>query len=394
MRRKIAAGIDIGTHQVKVMVAEGAMQGEKMVAKIIGTGFSESKGLRHGYILNQNDVVKAIRTAVSQAEKTAAVPIKKAAVSIGGIGLSSITSLGSAIISKADSEVTNLDMEKAMASSQNAIPAAALINRKIIHTIPLQYKIDGKQLLGSKPTGLKGTKLETKVLYITCLENHISDLVESVEEAGVEVLNVVAAPIAASLVALSKTQKVAGCVLANIGAETVSVVVFENNVPVSLEIFPIGSNDITNDIALGLKVPLEEAEKIKLGALTGADFPKKKLDDIVAARLSDIFELIEAHLKKIGRSGLLPGGIILTGGGAGIGILEELAEASLKLPSRIASMNWGGNVRDSIRDASWSVAYGLCRLTLSDDDEENNLGVEMAGRAKTGFVNFIKQFLP
>lgn len=370
------------------------MQGEKMVAKIIGTGFSESKGLRHGYILNQNDVVKAIRTAVSQAEKTAAVPIKKAAVSIGGIGLSSITSLGSAIISKADSEVTNLDMEKAMASSQNAIPAAALINRKIIHTIPLQYKIDGKQLLGSKPTGLKGTKLETKVLYITCLENHISDLVESVEEAGVEVLNVVAAPIAASLVALSKTQKVAGCVLANIGAETVSVVVFENNVPVSLEIFPIGSNDITNDIALGLKVPLEEAEKIKLGALTGADFPKKKLDDIVAARLSDIFELIEAHLKKIGRSGLLPGGIILTGGGAGIGILEELAEASLKLPSRIASMNWGGNVRDSIRDASWSVAYGLCRLTLSDDDEENNLGVEMAGRAKTGFVNFIKQFLP
>jgi cell division protein FtsA len=102
----------------------------------------------------------------------------------------------------------------------------------------------------------------------------------------------VASPIAASLITLTKAQKIAGCVLANIGAETVSIAVFENNMPVSLEIFPIGSTDITNDIALGLKVPLEEAEQIKIGAITGSSYPRKKLEEIIFARLSDIFELI------------------------------------------------------------------------------------------------------
>jgi cell division protein FtsA len=394
MRRKIAAGIDIGTHQVKVMVAEAVAQGDKVAAKVIGTGFTESRGLRHGYILNQSDAAQAIRNAVSQAQKTAAIPIKRALVSIGGIGLSSVTSVGTAVISKADSEVTDLDVEKALNSSQSSIPQGALLNRRIIHTIPLQFKIDGRPVLGAKPTGLKGSKLEVRVLFVTCPENHVSDLIEGVEAAGVEVEDIVAAPIAASLVTLSKTQKIAGCVLANIGAETVSIIVFENNMPVSLETFPIGSNDITNDIALGLKIPLEEAEQIKLGAITGAAFPKKKLDDIIEARLSDIFELVENHLKKIGRSGLLPGGIILTGGGSGINLLEQLAESTLKLPSRVAQMSWNGNARESIRDASWSVAYGLCRLSLSEPGDDTSLGLELAGKAKTTFVNWIKQFLP
>jgi cell division protein FtsA len=254
-----------------------------------------------------------------------------------------------------------------MEQCEKDIPPAAILNKKIIHSIPLQYKVDGKATLG-KPEGMKGSKFEVKMLYITCLEHHLNDIIQAVEEAGVSVEDVMAAPIAASLITLSKSQKMAGCVLANIGAETVSIAVFENNAPASLEVFPIGSTDITNDIALGLKVPLEEAEQIKIGAITGSSFPRRKLEEIVQARLSDIFELIEAHLKKIGRNGLLPAGIIITGGGSGLTNIEELAKASLNLPSRLGTFHFAREEK-SFRDSTWAVAYGLCVFgTHADED--------------------------
>ena len=394
MTRKPSIGIDVGTYQVKIMVALDERPNGNSVTKIIGTGFAESKGLRHGYIINQTDVTRALKIALAQSEKASGIRIKSAYISVGGIGLSSVASTGSTAISRADSEITELDTDKAVEASRGAIPQSLTINRRVIHTIPIQFKVDGKIVLGTRPTGMKGSKLETKVLFVTALENHLYDLEQAVEDAGVEVRQVIAAPLAASLVTLTKSQRIAGCVLANIGAETVSIVVFENNLPISLETFQIGSNDITNDIALGLKVPLEEAERIKIGAITGAEYPKKKLDDIIEARLSDILDLIEAHLKKIGRNGLLPAGIILTGGGSGLAMLEELAKAALNLPSRIASMNWGGGMREPIKDASWSVAYGLCRIGLSDEDEEATLGIGLARRARGTLTGFFRQLLP
>ncbi|HBV00933.1 MAG TPA: hypothetical protein DEF00_00870 [Candidatus Taylorbacteria bacterium] len=186
----------------------------------------------------------------------------------------------------------------------------------------------------------------------------------------------------------------AGVVLANIGSETVSIVVFENNLPISLEIFPIGSNDITNDIALGLRVPLEEAENIKRGTIVGGNYPRKKLEEIIEARLSDIFELIESHLKKLGRSGLLPAGIVLTGGGSAIETVGDLAKTSLRLPSRVAAISFGDNIRGQIRDASWSVAYGLCVIGLENGDEETMSGLKLVKRTRKGLMNFLRQFLP
>jgi cell division protein FtsA len=204
-----------------------------------------------------------------------------------------------------------------------------------------------------------------------------------------------ASPIAASLVTLTKSQKIAGCVLTNIGAETVSIAVFENNMPVSLEIFPIGSTDITNDIALGLKVPLEEAEQIKIGAITGNSYPRKKLEEIVSARLSDIFELIEAHLKKIGRNGLLPAGIVITGGGSGLTSIEELAKVSLKLSSRIGVVHLGLSEKQSYRDSTWAVSYGLCILGLhADEDMPIDNSSRVLGSAWKKVVMWFKQFLP
>lgn len=393
MSHNIAIGIDIGTYQIKVVVASNDGENDTGLPRIMGAGFAESRGMRHGYIINHSDVTKSLRRAISQAEKTSGVKIKKAYLSLGGIGLNGIVSHGSIAISKADSEITDLDAKNVLAVAEAEIPKSFSANKKVIQSIPISYKIDGKKILG-RPIGMKGGKFEVKALFIMCLEQHANDLVEAVERAGVEVLEVMASPIAASLVSLSKTQKIAGCVLANIGSETVSIVVFENNIPISMEIFPIGGIDITNDIALGFKIPIEEAERLKIKHASESQYPRRKLDEIIIARLSDIFELIETHLKKIGRSGLLPAGIILTGGGSGIEIIEDLAKNSLKLPSKIASVSFERDgKKEQLKDASWSVAYGLCVLGLNSGDE-TSLILKLIKTSKHKTINWIKKFLP
>ena len=392
MSKTISVGIDIGSYQIKVVVASAVTANQKTFPKILGVGYAESRGLRHGYILNQEEVSSSIKIALGQAEKATGVKIKRAFVSIGGIGLSGVTSNGTIIISRADYEITELDITKVIDASLAEIPKSLALNRKVMHTVPIQFKVDNKVIYG-KPLGMKGTKLEVRTLFIICLENHFNDLVETLGDVGVEVEDVIAAPVAASLVTLSKTQKIAGCVLANIGSETVSIAVFEDGVPISLEVFPLGGNDITNDIALGLKIPIEEAEDVKRGTIIGATYPRKKLEEIISARLSDIFDLIDAHLKKIGRNGLLPAGIVLTGGGSSIEMINDLAKTSLRLPSRIANINLGDGNKNQIKDASWSVALGLCILGLSEEDQGLS-GIRIARKARKDIAGWLKQFLP
>jgi cell division protein FtsA len=423
MSRQTITGIDIGTYHVKVVISSTGEDG--IYPKVLGTGIAESRGLRHGYITNVAEVAKSVRIAIDEAERRSETKVKRAFVSVGGVGVGSVTSTSSLIVSRADSEITALDIQKLNDQCRKDLPSSATVNRKILHEIPLSYKIDGKGVLGN-PEGMKAGKLEVKTLFITCLERHLNDLIAAIEDAGVRVQDVMAAPVAAGLVTLSKTQKIAGCILANIGAETVSIAVFENSMPISLEVFPIGSTDITNDIALGLKVPLEEAEQVKIGAITGNSYPRKKLEEIVEARLSDIFELIDAHLKKISRSGLLPAGIIITGGGAGLTTIEDLARASLRLPSRVGGIHWHhekvaektfdrssgkpGEKMDNasgtginrprdkhmFRDATWAVAYGLCIFGASAEggDSIGGSGTRAVGSAWKSFANWVRQFLP
>lgn len=391
MRKHIAVGVDIGTHQVKVVVSESDPQSDKLLPNIIGTGCAESKGLRHGYVVNPREVTKSIMHAVHLAEKSSGIKIKKVYLSMGGVSLTSITSTGSVAISRGDSEVSQVDIEKAVSLAERNIPPAHTINRKIIHTVPLSYRIDGKPVMG-RALGMKGGKLEVRVLFITCLSQHFDDLVDAISDAGIEVLDIIASPLASSLVTLNKNQKVAGCLLANIGSETVSIVVFENNLPISLEVFPIGSTDITNDIALGLKVAIEDAETLKRGNLTNTQIPKKKLDEIINARLSDIFDLIEAHLKKIDRNGLLPAGIILTGGGSSLSTIEDLARSTLKLPSRVAVLNQGN--KDISKDSIWSVAYGLTILGIGTEEVNGTTGITGGTKILLKIINWFKQFLP
>lgn len=385
MRKNTVVGIDIGTFHVKVVVAQ--IQNNGMPPHIIGTGSALSRGLRHGYIINQHDIVESIRKALDQAQKEAGVKIDRAYVSIGGVGLEDKYSHGEAIVSRANSEVTDIDAENALLEAEARI-SRELLNRKVVHAIPVSYLLDGQHVLG-RPTGMSGSKLEVEAMFVTVLEQHLNDLVAAVEAAGVETIDIMAAPIAASLVTLTKQQKMVGCVLANIGAETLSIVVFEENAPISLKVFPTGSTDITNDIALELRVPLSEAEQLKRGIVTGSTLPQKKLDDIIATKLRQMFSLIQDHLKKINRAGLLPAGIVLTGGGSGIATLEDYARVALRLPSETAGLKLG---EQRLKDASWAVAYGLCIWGATSDSD--TVGIENARAAGVKFLPWFKQFLP
>ena len=406
MSKNIAVGVDIGTYHVKVVVTEESPTSHGMPT-VLGVGYAESKGLRHGYIINQNDAIRSIRRAIRQAEKSAQTRIKKVFLSIGGIGLSSHSGTGTIMISRADNEITELDIDKAIEEAQASLPQTVSINKKVIHTIPVEYKVDGKAVLGSQPVGMRGVKLEAKVLFVMSLEHHLSELIRAVEDSGVEISDVMASPLAASLVSLTKAEKIAGVVLTNIGSETVSIVVYEDDIPISLEILPLGSNDITNDIALGLQISLDEAEKVKTDFDEGnsdSKHPKKKLEEIIDARMSDIFDLVAAHLKKINKTGLLPAGIVITGGGSGVTTAEDLAKAYLKLPSKVSTLVCNEEISEcfgdnavSVKDASWAVAYGLCVFGLHAEGEgtiTSGMGKRFGRSIKNSTLKWIKQFLP
>lgn len=390
MRNTLVASVDIGSSFVKVVVAEKSA--DEDLPKVIGTGQSDSKGIRQGYVFNVDEASDAVKKALLQAEAQSNRRVKKVYISVSGIGVSSIQSVGSSLVSRGDLVVGEIDIKTALENAEKNIPNQYIQNRKVLHVVPLTYKIDGVSVLG-KPFGMKGNRLEVKALFIAALDHHISELLSVFEKLDIEVLDVSAAPIAASHVSLTRAQKMAGCVLANIGAETVSVVVFENNLPLSLEIFPIGSTNITNDIALGLRIPLEEAEVIKRNQNVTERTSKRKLDDIISSRLTDIFELIEAHLKRIGRSGLLPAGIVVTGGGSRISHIEDIARATLRLPSRMAHIHHIVPVGKDLIDPAWSVAYGLCVLGFSTDDSNPN-SITTTRSVVTKVVEWFKQFLP
>ncbi len=364
MKRRIAVGVDIGTYQVKIVVVEelydknGVRQG-----RVLGTGIAESKGLRHGYIVDQKEVSASILRAKKEAESVAHIPIRSAFLAIGGISLDEARATGSTIISRADQEITVLDIEKAGKAARE-VAAPGFLNRRVLHSIPLEYRIDGAKVLGD-PIGMKGIRLEADYLFVTCLAQHEEALSQAVEDADIEVIGQMASPLAGSFVLLEGDQKMKGCVLANIGAETISIVVYDEGIPISIKVFPMGSSHITNDIALGLRISIEEAERVKIGRLSGQMYPRKKVDSLIETRLMDMFALIDKHLKSLGHRGPLPAGIIISGGGSGVGSISEIARGSLKLPSRLAELRILADTK--IRDATWAVAYGIAIWGLTDD---------------------------
>ncbi|HBM45607.1 MAG: Cell division protein ftsA [Parcubacteria group bacterium GW2011_GWF2_38_76] len=398
MKKIITTGIDVGTSSVRITVSEH-IKGEEL-PRILAMINKGSRGVRHGYITNIEEATKSIKEAVAEAEKVAKVKIEYAYAGIGGISLESSMANGSVDIEHEDKEIRADDIKKASEVSETNLRRT--VNRHVLQTFPINYKIDGKKTLG-RPLGMKGSTLEVKTLFITCLEQHLRSLVTSVENAGIILEDIVASPIAASFVTLTKIQKTAGCVLVDIGAETVSIAVFEDGIPISLEVFSIGSTDITNDIALGFKIPIEEAEILKVQR-RDIGTTKKKLDEIINARLSDIFELVQNHLKKLGKNGLLPAGAIIIGGGANLETIDHFAKEYLGLSAKASSLVVpmisyapgapnDGIVNKKVIDSSWAVSYGLCTI-FNDTEIEESLGSRFVKQTKNSLKSWLQQFLP
>ncbi len=388
MTRRIATGIDIGTHQTKVVVVEEIHTPEGSSIHIIGTGMSETAGMRHGYVVDLADATASIVAAKKQAESVARVPIRSGFLAVGGVSLDETRGTADTVISRADQVITDLDIQKVREGARQAAEPNFL-NRKVLHEIPLSWIVDGAKVMG-EPLGYRGTKLEGEFLFITCLEQHADLLTNAVENADIEVIDRMASPLAGSYVTLTKDQKMKGCVLANIGAETVSIVVYDEGLPVSAKVFPIGSTNITDDLALGFKISLEDAERIKLGRLSGTMYPRKKVDEIISSRFRTMFELIDKHLKSLGRRHSLPAGIILTGGGTGTGTISDIAKGSLNLPSRIADMRLSADTK--VKDATWAVAYGLALWGLTGETEPSKKNP--MGDIIRACKEFVAQFMP
>ncbi len=401
MARNIITGIDAGSSTIRVIVAEEKKDGG---LNILSASQKPSDGIKKGFVSDIENATKSISLALHSAEKTSGVSIKNSVVAVNGIGLGSIKSKGMVMISRADGEVTDNDVKRVVEQSEANLPNIS--NRRIIHSIPLYFKIDNNLVWG-RPAGMTGSKLETETLFITCLNQHISNLIKCVEGAGVVVDDIIASPLAMANALLTKNQKEVGCVLVNIGSTTVSVIVFEEGLPISLEVFLIGSNYITSDIALGFQIPLEEAEKMKINYGTENPPPKRKLEDIIEARMDDIFELIENHLKKIGRQEMLPGGIILTGGGSSLFSLEDIAKSSLHLPAKIgsyattinnSSRNITANTNSTkemiFNDPAWSTALGLCLMSTTESSTELSNSTISARGIFSNMGRWFKNLMP
>ncbi len=356
--------------------------------QIIALVKKPSRGLRRGYIISPEETIATIREVVLDAERSLKTKLKKVILGMGGVSLDSKIIEASIVSPKGETEITNSDITKLIDIAENNLPEMS--NRRVLHRLAIDYKIDGEKVLGH-PVGLRGTRLEVRVLFVTVLNQHLRDLVKVTESAGLIIDDVIASPLASSLASITKNQKLSGCALLDIGAQTTSLIIFEEGKTLSLQIFPLGSNEITNDIALGFRITPEEAERVKKGEGEPVG-TKKKLDEIVEARLSDIFEFAERHMKKLGIAGLLPSGVTLIGGGSNTPAIEELARNYFKLPAKLASSNIASASKSQIRDSAWAVAYGLC--LYNEEPETNNNIINLGAKIASQIGSWLKEFMP
>jgi len=404
---KVICGVDVGTSKVAVVMAQKNEHGH---LEIIGFGSAPSNGVRKGTIVSIEDVVSSISTAVEEAEQTSGVSISHAIVSIGGAHIASLTSKGVVAIASQGNNIREEDVYRAITASQAVtVPA----NHEIIHTVPQKYKVDEHD--GVKdPVGLSGVRLEVASTIIYGFTPAITNLSKCVFQAGVDIDEMVAAPLASSKAVLSDHQKELGVMLVDIGAGTTSLACFEEGDLLYSVVLPVGSAHITNDIAIGLRCSVEAAEKIKLQQ--GAADPKeikegpaiemsrfeekeegqvsrKYLAQIIHARVDEILNLISEELKKIGKSGMLPAGIVFTGGGAKLPGLMDVAKAKLKLPVHIGSIHELKGVVDKIDDPSYAGSIGL--VIWGAEEKGSHLPFSLQNRALYSKMRkWFRSFLP
>lgn len=323
--------------------------------KIVGVGSAASDGVRRGSVVDVESAARALKRALVVAGRTSGLPIRSAYVAIGGSHISSAVVRGAIAISRADGEITEDDIARVVLAAENMVPRNP--NREIIHLIPREFKVDGQGGVAD-PIGMVGMKLEVEALVVDGAKPALQNLIKCCELGGVAVDDWASGILAAAEVLLNRKQKELGTMLLDLGAGTSDFAVFEEGKVIDVGSFPIGGSHITSDVAIGFRTPVTAAEEIKLryahlgiaerlsrreniaihDFVSGDDsvFAVRDLVDIVSARLTDIFELATKALKRISRAGLLPGGVVLTGGVADLQGIQDLARRELKLPVEVA----------------------------------------------------------
>lgn len=391
MKRRIATGIDIGTYYTKIVVIEEIEEKENHSLRVIGTGSAPTQGMHRGYVINKSDTVDSLKTAKRAAESIAGTTLSNAFLAIGSISMKEVHVTGEAIISRADQEITENDIEITLGKAYEAA-GETLSNYKVLHEIPLEYRVDTLRVY-NRPLGMKGMHLEITYLFVICLQSQVNALIQVAESADIEVIDCTVSAIAESNVVLSRDQKMKGCVLTDIGAETVSLVVYDEGIPISVAVLEGGSSAITDDLALTFKIPIEDAERIKRGRLSGTMYSGKKMETIITRRTGALFSMIAKHLKSVRLCGLLPAGAIITGGGAGTMGIVETAKRTLSLPAKITDVYITGDTSHAkFRDSTWAVAYGTAFWGLTGDTQMNVQNDFI--KLRTSIQKFFHNFLP
>lgn len=379
-------GIDIGSGSLRAL---GCVYQENARFPVVVATYKKAiDGIDRGNITDSDEVANAIMDAVATLEEESGHNALHTLVSLGAIGLSSNHANGHSQVSRGDASVTDLDIENAIKDANKGVPD--IRNKSVVHTIPMKYKLDGVDVRGNI-IGVRGNKLEVKTLFVTYPLQCMTVLKKTLDKAQVRVTDIVAGPVAESIPLLTKKQKVAGVALVNIGAAVTSLLVYENNTPLLVSTIAVGGDDITKDIALGLKITLEEAEEIKCGRST-ALHSKRRVEEIIEARLEDICVKLNKELDRIHRRELLPAGIVVCGSSSLVPRLEYIFRSELKLPIKVATNELVRISGDSLRDTGWARCYGLTFLAPQSDEKE--AFKELLTSIITGVKKLVGQFLP
>ncbi|MCL4425571.1 MAG: cell division protein FtsA [Firmicutes bacterium] len=403
-RHEVIAGLDIGTTKVTVVTGEIREGGN---ISITGVGHSSSAGLRRGVVVDIDGTVRAIDEAVEKARRMSGSEIKSVYLGLTGSHVASATNRGVVAVSREDREISAEDVHRVMEAARViSIPA----DREIIHLLPREFIVDGYDGI-KDPVGMVGVRLEVETQIITCVTTSLQNLLRSVYKAGLEVDEVVLASLASGEAVLTPAEKELGVAVADIGGGTTDLAIFERGSLLYASVLPIGGEHISNDLAVGLRTPVAQAEKVKvehgwarvedtedqifleipkMSGSGGRQISEKVVASIIEARAQEMLQLIGREIKRSGHSGAVTGGLVLTGGTARLRSLVELAASELDMPARVGLPAGLGALTDVVGGPDHSTAVGL--LIYATRGRAGSPGSRTRERVLGGWLARLKGF--
>jgi cell division protein FtsA len=370
---RYAVGIDIGTTMVRCVV--GHIDATTGTPTIVGVGQAINSGMRKGAVANLTGPAHAIDDALGEAERMSGYQVDGAAISINGTHILSTKADGMIAVGAMDHEITPEDLARIEdVATLGKVPA----NREILEVVPHSYRLDGQDNI-KDPLGMTGTRLEINANVVSALSPYVTNLQKAADMAKVAPHSITPSVLAGARAVLTEQQLENGVAVIDCGGATTSLAVFEEGDLQYVAVLPVGGANITNDLAIGLKTDPEIAEKVKLAHAVAVprttaegisvkhdkevySFSSSDIDEIVEARLEEIFDAINKELKKAGRAGQLPSGVVLIGGGAKLKHLAEFAKTHLGLAARIGKTTGYGGVVENIEEPQFATAVGLMLL--------------------------------